>query len=564
MQVQPVYLCVLDGFGLAGFRGKRKSGDAIYQAVVRGLAPFFKKLFTDHPYSILTAIGRAAGLPYGVMGSSESNHQGMAAGRRIDQPLYLIGKDLENGTFYKNPAISQAIEHSVRNNSTLHLMGILQRGKGTVHGTIDHVFPILEMAKKAGVKDIAIHIFTDGRDNDKHDAGDNFLGMLEAKIAELGLHNVARIRTVMGRSIAMSRDMEWHNILSAMEAIVAGQGERKAATARDAIKFAYTQEVKVLDKGKWITKAETDEFIRPSITGNYEGMRPKDAVIFWNYRMDRAAELTTAFLEDGFDHYNYKREVNPEIEPIDSAIHAKIAMLRARVKDIFFVNMTDPYKGAPNRAAFSSAGITPTLGEIVAQEGLSQLRLAGPEKYAHVTTWFSGLRAGLFQGEERLLAFDPNLKRRTNDGKAYDLVPEMTAYIEALQLMRALNRGAHHLIVHNYQNPDMVGHTGDLEATISAIAHISICLQYTVEEVISKGGVVVITADHGNADEMLVMRDGKLVKSTKHSFNPVPLWVLGKDVKLKKFGRVPAIAPTVLDLMGLPIPKEMTERSLII
>jgi len=563
MNVRPVYLCILDGFGLAGFRGKRKSGDAIYQAVTRRRAPFFKDLFANHPYATLTAIGRAAGLPYGVMGSSETNHQGMSAGKRVDQPLYLLDKAIADGSFNRNEAINKAIARAVSNNSTLHLMGILQCGKGTVHGSINHIFPILELAKKAGVKDIAIHIFTDGRDNDKRDARDQFLGMLESKISDLELKGVAQIRTVMGRSVAMSRDMEWHNILAAMKAIVLGTGERKFASARQAIEFAYDQQVRVLDKGEWVIKPETDEFIRPTVIGNYQGMNTKDAVIFWNYRDDRSRELSTAFLEPETDPYNYKLNINPLLPKIDAVTHAAFRELRDRTQGLLFVNMTDPYPGAPSEAAFSAAGITPTLGEVVSDAGLAQLRLAGPEKFAHATAWFSGKRADLFPRERQILGFDPSLKARVGGGTSYNLVPEMTAYIEAFSLLQAL-KDDYGLIVHNYQNPDMVGHTGDLEATISAIAHISTCLQYTVPILISRGYKVVITSDHGNADVMQTMRNGHLVASTKHSFNPVPLWVLGGDVNLRSFGRVPAVATTVLDVMGLPIPREMTERSLII
>lgn len=552
--VKPLVLCILDGFGVAGFRGKRKAGDAIYQAVKRGQADFFKKLFLNEPHSLLTAIGRAAGLPPGVMGSSETNHQIIPAGRTIDQPLYLLGKALENKSFYENKAINAAIGHAARNNSTLHLMGILQRGKGTVHGSIDHLFPILEMAKRAGIKDIAIHLFTDGRDNDKRSAGETFLGVLESKIAELELQNVAKIRTVMGRSVAMSRDMEWDNILAAMQAIVAGEGApgRMFGNAREAIEFAYSH------------KNETDEFIQPSIIGIYQGMQPQDAAIFWNYRDDRARELTTAFLEEETGPYNYKSIINPNLPKIAQETHAAIAKLRARVEGIFFANMTDPYIGAPSEVAFSAAGITPTLGEVVSNAGLQQLRVAGPEKFAHVTAWFSGKRAKPFNGESRFLAFDPTLKNRTNGGKSYDLVPEMTAPIEATEMQKALAEGIYDLIVHNYQNPDMVGHTGNLEAAISAVSFLSAKLEKTVEQVMSMGGVVVITADHGNADEMLVNKGGELVTSTKHSFNPVPLWILGRDVNLATHGRVASVGPTVLDLMGLTIPSQMTAPSLIV
>jgi 2,3-bisphosphoglycerate-independent phosphoglycerate mutase len=329
-------------------------------------------------------------------------------------------------------------------------------------------------------------------------------------------------------------------------------------------------------------------------------MGPNDSFIFFNYRQDRAVQLTTAFRESDLRYFNYKKQgklsegvllvvafggqiegvkyqgtyrevvdipglTDRDIEGcITEDTYQEIVQLQSKVNNSVFVAMTEFYPGMNAMAAFPEGVIPQTIGEVISNAGLKQLRLAGPEKFAHVTGWFSGRRLEPFPGEDRHMAQDPTLKGRTQQGKSYDLVPEMTAYLEAQYALQMLAQDAYSSIIHNYQNLDMVGHTGNMEATISAVSHISACLQTTVPAFVKRGWGVIISADHGNADEMLLKKGDQMVDSTQHSRNPVPLWVLGADVRLRPRGIVPDTGSTVLDLMGLPRPAEMTAQSLIV
>jgi 2,3-bisphosphoglycerate-independent phosphoglycerate mutase len=538
----PVYLCILDGFAL-GENGRK---NAIFDADQEGRAPFINDLFEKHPFAKLECSGLAVGLPAGTMGNSEVNHLNMGAGRIVYQSIERINVAIDDGSFFANDALMAAVNNCRKNNSTLHLMGILQGHGGTVHGSIKHTFALLELAKKNGLKAVAIHLFTDGRDTNPTSAGEIYLKMLEDKIAELGLKDIAKIRTIMGREIAMDRDTAWDKTLIGMRCVVRGVGEFKAATAREAIDGSYA-------------RGQTDEFIRPTVIGDYQGMKPNDSVIYWNYRQDRTIQLTAAFCETDKKYFNYKKGTNP----IDDKVFNEIEALQNSLKPFVFVAMTEYYAGLHGLTAFPEKEIPETVGEIVSQHNLKQLRLAGPEKFAHVTAWFSGRRSDPFPGEDRHLAQDLELKKRTQEGKRYDLVPEMTAYLETDFALNAMAGNDYSLVVHNFQNGDMVGHTGNLEAAIAAIGHVSKCLEKLVPAWLAKGGVFIITADHGNADEMLLEKNGKEVVSTQHSLNPVPFWVLGKDVKLKTDGKIPDIGVTVLDLMGLPKSKLMTADSLL-
>lgn len=539
MKTNPLYLCILDGFAL----GEENDNNAIYRAIQQGKAPFIAELFEKSPYSKLECSGLAVGLPKGTMGNSEVNHLNMGAGRVVYQSIERINVAIKDGSFFKNEALLTAVSPY---KPALHLMGLLQGHGGTVHADIKHLFALLELAKRAGLKTINIHLFTDGRDTNPKAAGEIYLKMLEDKIKELGLKDRAKICTVMGREIAMDRDTAWHKTLTAMKALVNGEGEYKASSAREAIEKSYS-------------RGQTDEFIRPTIIGDYKGMGPRDSVIFFNFRQDRGIQLTTAFCETDLKFFNYKKGT----KPIDEKIYKEIQGLREKAKGIVFVAMTEYYPGLNALTAFPEKEIPNTVGEIVSQAGLNQLRLAGPEKFAHVTGWFSGRRTTPFPGEDRHLAQDLKLKERTEGGKRYDLVPEMTAYLETEYALKAIESGKYSLIVHNFQNGDMVGHTGNLEAATAAIGHISKCLEKLVPAWTNKGGIFIITADHGNSDEMELKKGKKMVVSTQHSLHPVPFWVLGKDVKLKKKGIVPDVGVTVLDLMNLQIPADMTARPLI-
>ncbi|KPJ65615.1 hypothetical protein AMJ44_09775, partial [candidate division WOR-1 bacterium DG_54_3] len=428
-----------------------------------------------------------------------------------------------------------------------HLMGILQGHGGTVHGDIKHLFALLELVKKANLKEVAIHLFTDGRDTNPKAAGEIYLKMLEDKIVELGLKDTVKIRSVMGREVAMDRDTSWDKTLVAMRTLVNGEGEYGATSPREAIEKSYARK-------------QTDEFIRPTIIGDYQGIEPKDSVIFFNFRQDRGIQLTTAFREKDKKFFDYKKGT----KPIDHNIYQQIQTLQEKIADIVFVAMTEYYPGLNALTAFPEKEVPDTVGEVVSKAGLNQLRLAGPEKFVHVTGWFSGRRTLPFPGEDRYLAQDMQLKERTQEGKRYDLVPEMTAYLETDHALKAIESGKYSLIVHNFQNGDMVGHTGNLEAATAAIGHVSKCLGKLVPAFTAKGGLFIVTADHGNSDEMELKKGNKMVVSTQHSLNPVPFWLLGKDFKLKEKGIVPDVGVTVLDLLRLPKPKDMTAQSLIV
>jgi len=543
MSVTPVYLCILDGFAV----GKKSSRNAVYDAIRKGCAPYIKDLFDNHPYAQLECSGLAVGLPKGTMGNSEVNHLNMGAGRIVYQSIERINVAIHDGSFFKNQALLSAFNNCKQHNSTLHLMGVLQGHSGTVHGSIKHLFALLEMVKILDVEKVFLHIFTDGRDTDPHAAGEVYLKMLEHRISELELNEVVKIKSVMGREVVMDRDTSWNKTLMAFKALVAGETRHHAHSAHEAIHQSYKD-------------GHTDEFIRPTVIGEYHGMGPNDSVIFWNYRQDRAIQLTVAFCETEHKYFNYKKGT----KHISDEQYNHFQDLRKRIPELVFVAMTEYYPGQHCQTAFAEGVITETVGEVVSNAGLTQLRLAGPEKFVHVTGWFSGRRAEPFPGEDRHLPQDLTLKERTEEGKRYDLVPEMTAFLETDYALSAIKEKDYSLIVHNFQNGDMVGHTGNLDAAIEAIGDISACLEKLVPAWTSKGGVFIITADHGNSDEMLIRINGKLVKSTQHSMNPVPFFVLGKKVKLREQGVIPDVGVTVLDLMGLPKPEAMTAQTLIV
>jgi len=471
----------------------------------------------------------------------------MGAGRIVYQSIERINVAIKDKSFFTNPALSSAVKNCQQNNSTLHLMGILQGHSGTVHGDIKHLFALLELAKKSGLKKVAIHLFTDGRDTNPHAAGEIYLKMLEDKISELGLQKIVALKTIMGREISMDRDTAWDKTLIALNTLVNGQGELKAETPRKAIEEAYKQ-------------GQTDEFIRPTIIGEYKGISNKDSVIFFNFRQDRGIQLTTAFCEQDKQFFNYKKGT----KAIDESVYKKIKDIQKKIKGLVFVAMTEYYPEIHALTAFPEKEIPNTVGEIVSKAGLKQLRLAGPEKFAHVTGWFSGRRTKPFPGEDRHLAQDLKLKERTEEGKHYDWVPEMTCYLETDYSLKAIESGKYSLIVHNYQNGDMVGHTGNLKAATKAIEDLSKCLEKIIPAWTAKGGIFILTADHGNSDEMLIKKGDKMVVSTQHSLNPVPCWVLGKEVALKEKGIIPDIGVTILDLMGLTKSSDMTAESLIL
>lgn len=539
--MKPVYLCILDGFAV----GEKSKENAIYDAIKSGKAAFLKELFDNHPYGLLKCSGRAVGLPPGTMGNSEVNHLNLGAGRIVYQSIERINVAIEDGSFFKNESLLKAINNCRGKNSTLHLMGVLQGHAGTVHGDIKHLFALIKLAKQEGLKDVAIHIFGDGRDTDPHSLGEIYLKMLEDKISELSLSSIVKIKTIMGREIAMDRDTSWEKTLVAMKALVLGECENTAESPNEAVLQSYK-------------KGITDEFIPPVKIGIYSGMQKDDSIIFWNFRQDRGMQMTIAFVEKDIKWFNYKKGTNP----IDLNLFYQIQKLQEKITGSVFVSMTEYYEGTCALTAFPEREIPNTVGEIVSKADLLQLRIAGTEKFAHVTSWFSGRRSAPFLKEDRILVQDPTLKARTEQGKRYDLVPEMTAFLETEKVLSAMDEKKYSLIVHNFQNGDMVGHTGNLEAAEKAIESVSKCLSQIVPKWLGHGGIFILTADHGNADEMAFEKANQEIPSTQHSLNPVPIWILGIDAKPKD-GIIPDVGVTVLKLMGLSIPSEMTAKPLI-
>lgn len=511
-----------------------------------GQASFFRQLFQQHFFARLTSCGLAVGLPPGSMGDSNVNHLNMGAGRTVYQSIELVNAAIRDGSFFENEAFLTAIARVKENEGALHLPGVLQGHSGTVHGSIKHLFALLEMVKRHEVKNVYLELFTDGRDTNPQAARDTYLPMLEAKIREMGLEQVVKVGLVIGRGAgAMDRDCNWNLTELAMKALVTAQADHRAASAREAIENAYAD-------GKY------DEHIPATIIGDFPGIGPKDAIIFINFRQDRAIQLTTAFRETDPRFFNYKGS-----KVVDPAIYQRIIRMQQGIEKIPFVGMTQYYAGMNSLVAFPEQIITETVGEVVAAHNLRQLRLAGTEKFPHVTGWFSGRRQQAFAGEDRIMVSDETLQLVSEQGQHYDRMPEMTVYLETERALQAMVGMPYALIVHNIQNGDMVGHTGNLEAAISAISHVSGCVNQLATEWVRLGGVFVLTADHGNADEMLVRKGDVMVPSTQHSLNPVPFWALGTDVTLRPKGIVPDIGSTILDLMGLPIPTAMTAASLI-
>ncbi len=493
-------LAILDGFGYR----EEKEGNAIAYARTPNIDSFMK----THPLTFLEASGTAVGLPPGQMGNSEVGHTNIGAGRVVFQDSMRILKAIEDGSFFENHALKEAM--ATARNSALHLMGLI--GPGGVHALPQHLYALLEMAKREGVKNVSIHCFTDGRDTPPQSAGEHVME-LEKKIKEIG---VGEIASVTGRYYAMDRDNRWDRTRMAYEMLVDGKG-RKAKSAEDAVKTAY-------DTG------ETDEFIKPTIV-NAGRIKNGDVVIFFNFRPDRARQLTRAFVDKNFKEFPRKKV------------------------DVHFVTMTRYMDGLDVDIAFDKLPLKNTFGEVISNHGLKQLRIAETEKYAHVTFFFNGGREEPFDGEDRCMIPSPKVA-------TYDLKPEMSAYELTEELLKRINSGKYDVIIVNYANPDMVGHTGVWEAVIKAVETVDECIGRVAEAVERHGGQAIITADHGNAEEM--MENGH--PKTAHTTNPVPFILIGaggkEDITLRK-GNLGDIAPTMLDLLGIKKPEEMTGQSLI-
>ena len=502
---KPVALIIMDGFGY--------NPDSYGNAIADAKKPNLDKLFAQCPHTLIGASGLDVGLPDGQMGNSEVGHTNIGAGRVVYQMLVKISKSIKEGTIRKNPAIVGAVENCVKNGSALHLMGLLS--DGGVHSHIEHLFGLMEMAKDMGVEKIYVHAFLDGRDVPPT-SGAEYMEKLVEETKRIGAGKVA---TVMGRFYAMDRDNAWDRVEKAYAAMVYGEGVEGCCPV-GAIKKSYEEGV-------------TDEFMVPTVLDKEGAIKAGDSVIFFNFRPDRARQITRAFVDPDFTGFPRKNGFFP----------------------LHFVCMTQYDATMPNvHVAFPPEALTMTMGEYISKHGLTQLRIAETEKYAHVTFFYNGGEEKTFPGEDRILIKSP-------DVETFDLKPEMSAYEVTDAVVKAIEEDKYNMIILNYANCDMVGHTGIEEAAAKAVEAVDACVGRTVDAILKAGGAALITADHGNAEKM---KEPDGAPFTAHTTNPVPLIVAGYPCKLREGGRLADLSPTMLDIMGLPKPPEMDGESLIV
>lgn len=500
---RPVCLIIMDGYGI----NPAKEGNAI--AAVKN--KFVDEIIEKYPSTKLNASGMAVGLPEGQMGNSEVGHTNMGAGRIVYQELTRITKAIDDGDFFKNEALLDAVSNCKKNNSALHLVGLLS--DGGVHSHINHLYGLLRMAKENGLTDVYVHCLLDGRDVPPASAKEYIIA-LEDEMKKIG---VGKIATLSGRYYAMDRDNRWERVEKAYNALVFGN-ELTADSAVEAIEASYKNDV-------------VDEFVLPVAINGTKRIAENDSVVFFNFRPDRAREITRCFVDDDFKGFARRRF------------------------PVFYVCMTQYDATMPNvEVAFKPQKLVNTFGEYIASKGLKQLRIAETEKYAHVTFFFNGGVEKEFDGEDRALIPSPKVA-------TYDLQPEMSAPLVRDEVLKRIESDKYDAIILNYANCDMVGHTGVFDAAVKAVETVDECVKATVTAVLNKGGVALVTADHGNADVMFTPEDGIV---TAHTTNPVPFVICGAgDFKLKDGGCLADICPTMLDIMGLPKPEEMTGNSLI-
>ena len=499
----PTTLIIMDGFGL--------EGPSAGNAVVNAPTPNLDRIFRDFPGCRLSASGLDVGLPEGQMGNSEVGHTNMGAGRVVFQDLPHISRDIESGEFFKNPAYLEAMSNCREWGSALHLMGLLSNGG--VHSHITHLFALLKMAKEQGLEKVYVHCFLDGRDVPPS-SGKSYVEQLQAEIQKLG---VGQIATVMGRYYAMDRDKRWDRVQKAYDAIACGEGTFEADAA-EAVQKSYDAGV-------------TDEFVVPVVCVKNAQVRDNDSIIFFNFRPDRAREISRCFVDEDF-----------------TDIQRRTGFL-----SVDFVCTTEYDATLPNvTVAYPHQKLVNTFGEYISKLGLTQLRIAETEKYAHVTFFFNGGVEEVFPGEDRCLIPSPKVA-------TYDLQPEMSAYQVTEEAVKRIESGAYDVVILNFANCDMVGHTGVYDAACKAVSTVDECVNRVVEATSKMGGVSLITADHGNAERM---SDANGEPFTAHTTNLVPFYIVGASVQLRD-GRLADIAPTMLDLMGLEKPSEMDGKTLI-
>jgi len=499
--VQPVVLAIIDGWAI----NSNPIGNAVRQAAT----PNLQRLFAEYPHTQLACGGEAVGLLPGQMGDSNVGHINLGAGRIVYQPLVRINRAIRDGTFAASPVLQQLWQKA--QGHSLHFLGLLS--DGGVHSHIDHLLELLRLARANGVQEVYVHAFLDGRDVPPQSALD-YIDMLEAAMSRLGIGQIA---TVTGRFYSMDRDRRWERVEAAYRALVYGQGV-KATSARQAVEQAYAQDI-------------TDEFVPPTVVCPHGTIKAGDAVFIWNFRADRVRELMHALNDEDFT-----------------------AFPRGKQIPIWLAGMAEYEADYPLPYVLEPQDLSLTLGEVVSQAGLRQLRLAETEKYAHVTYFFNGGREEPFPGEDRILVPSPKVS-------TYDLQPEMSAVEIAAQLAAKIDE--YDLVVVNFANLDMVGHTGNLSATIRAVETIDTCVARVAEAVRRVGGALVLTADHGNAEQMIDPNTGE--PHTAHTGNPVPCLVMAPGVvKLRGQGVLADVAPTVLELLELTQPPVMTGRSLLV
>ena len=504
MNKTPTTLVIMDGFGLAS----GTAGNAVHAARTPRLDEFFQ----NFAHTTLSASGLDVGLPEGQMGNSEVGHTNIGAGRVVFQDLPRITKSIRDGDFFQNPAYLHAMEQCLKKGTNLHLMGLLS--DGGVHSHLEHLFALLRLAKEKGLEKVYIHAFLDGRDVSPT-SGADFVAEAVEKCREIG---VGKIATVMGRYYAMDRDKRWDRVEQAYDAMVYGESAVYNPVPVAAVKSSYENGV-------------TDEFVEPVVCDRDGCISDNDSVIFFNFRPDRAREITRTLVDPGFD--GFTRQYFP----------------------VHFVCNTEYDASMPNvEVAFPRIFVENGLGEFLSSVGMTQLRIAETEKYAHVTFFFNGGSETVFPGEDRVLIPSPKVA-------TYDLQPEMSAFEVCDQCVERIESGLYDVIILNFANCDMVGHTGVFDAAVKAVETVDTCVGRVVEATLKMGGIAMVTADHGNAEQMSEA-DGSPM--TAHTTNLVPFILCGAGTQLRRNGKLADIAPTILDVMGLQKPDEMTGSTLII
>ncbi len=501
---KPLALIIMDGYGFGGEKGN---------AIKFANTPNLDEILTKNPMVQIGASGMDVGLPDGQMGNSEVGHTNIGAGRVVYQELTRITKSIKDGDFFQNEAINKAVDNAIANNSALHIMGLLS--DGGVHSHNTHMYAILKLAKDKGLEKVYIHALLDGRDVPPS-SGKDFVADCVNQTKEIG---VGQIATVIGRYYAMDRDNRWDRVEKAYSAMVYGEGNFCDDPVK-AVELSYNEDI-------------TDEFVVPTVCVKDAGIKENDSFIFFNFRPDRAREITRCFVDEAFDGFERKNGFFP----------------------LTFICMTQYDATMPNvEVAFKPQSLKNTFGEYIADKGLTQLRIAETEKYAHVTFFFNGGVEDPYSGEDRVLVKSPSVA-------TYDLKPEMSAFEVSEKCVDCIKSGKYDVIILNFANCDMVGHTGIFDAAVKACEAVDKCVGDVVNAINEMGGVSLITADHGNADKMV--EDNSDEPFTAHTTNPVPFCVVGYPCTLKEGGKLADIAPTMLKILNLEQPQEMDGTSLI-